>query len=290
MTARRLSYAVITAARDEEENLPRLAQSLVAQRVRPELWVIVDNGSRDSTLELAQGLEREHGWVRALSIDGSERAVRGAPIVRAFTAGLELVGDVDVVANVDADVSFGADFFDRLLVRFEDEARLGIASGAGYELEDGSWRRRHLTGSTVWGATRTYRRACLDDVLPLEERLGWDGIDEFKANARGWRTGTFADARFRHHRPEGIRDGEWRMRVEHGRFAHYVGYRAWYLVLRALHNARRHPAAVGMIWGYVAAAASRAPRLDDAGARAYVRRQQRLRTLHLRIREALGGR
>ena len=52
-------------------------------------------------------------------------------------------------------------------------------------MEDGRWRERHLTGSTVWGATRAYRRACLDDGLPFEERLGWDGIDEFKANARG---------------------------------------------------------------------------------------------------------
>ena len=39
-----------------------------------------------------------------------------------------------------------------------------------------------MTGSTVWGATRAYRWECLQQVLPLEERLGWDGIDEFKAN------------------------------------------------------------------------------------------------------------
>ena len=51
-----------------------------------------------------------------------------------------------------------------------------------------------MTGSTVWGATRAYRWECLQRVLPLEERLGWDGIDEFKANALGWRTETLEAA------------------------------------------------------------------------------------------------
>ena len=36
-----------------------------------------------------------------------------------------------------------------------------------------------------------------------------------------------------------------------------MGYRAWYLVLRALHRARAEPAALAMIGGYAAAAARR---------------------------------
>ena len=45
------------------------------------------------------------------------------------------------------------------------------------------------------------------DVLPLEHRMGWDGVDEFRANARGWKTRTFKEFAFRHHRREGERDG-----------------------------------------------------------------------------------
>ena len=59
MTAR-LSYALITPARDEAENLPRLAASIQAQDVAPDAWVIVDNGSTDGTLEIASELAREH--------------------------------------------------------------------------------------------------------------------------------------------------------------------------------------------------------------------------------------
>ena len=107
--------------------------------------------------------------------------------------------------------------------------------------------------------------------------------DEFKANARGWRTIAFEDLPFRHHRREGERDGTaWRARANQGAAAYYLGYRAWYLVLRALWNARREPAALGMIWGFASSVARRAERSADAAARAYLRRQQSPRNLRRR--------
>src|SRR6185437_9301371 len=94
----------------------------------------------------------------------------------------------DVLINVDADISVEPDYFERLLAEFETDHELGIASGGLFELERGVWRQRHLTGSTVVGASRAYRWQCLEQILPFEERVAWDGIDEFKANALGWRT------------------------------------------------------------------------------------------------------
>ena len=92
--------------------------------------------------------------------------------------------------------------------------------------------------------------------------MGWDGVDEFRANARGWHTRTFKDLPFRHHRREGERDGaKHRARLAQGRAARYIGYRLWYLSLRALWHARKEPAALAMIWGYLDAAIKREPRL-----------------------------
>ena len=45
-----------------------------------------------------------------------------------------------------------------------------------------------------------------------------------------------------------------------------------------------------MIWGYAGAALRRESRLDDAAARAYLRRQQSLSLLPRRAAEALGRR
>jgi poly-beta-1,6-N-acetyl-D-glucosamine synthase len=286
-------YAVITPVRDEAENLPRLAASLAAQTERPRTWLVVDNGSADGTLALAQELAKEHSWLEVLSIPGSTAAERGAPIVRSLHEAIArlAVDPPAIVVNVDADISMEPDYFERLLLKFEADPALGIASGSAFELDGEAWRQRHVTGSTVWGASRAFRWDCLQELLPFEERVAWDGIDEFKANAHGWRTQAFEDLPFRHHRREGERDGTaWRARRNQGHAAYYVGYRPWYLALRALWNARREPAALGLVWGYGAAALRREPRSADAAARAYLRDQQSFRKLRLRSLEASGRR
>jgi glycosyltransferase involved in cell wall biosynthesis len=292
VTERRLSYAVVTPVRNEVENLARLANALVAQRLRPREWVIVDTGSTDETPSVAATLAGRERWISTLPLAGEAALERGGPIVRAFEAGVESLRErPDVVVKLDADLTFEPSYFEGLLFRFAEDPRLGMASGTCYELEREEWRQRHVTGTTVWGAARAYRRECLEEVLPLEQRMGWDGVDEFRANARGWTTEVFEDLPFRHHRREGQRDGSARLaRYAQGQAARYLGYRFWYLVLRALWHARREPAAVAMIQGYVAAALRRGPRLADAEARSYLRRQQSLRTLPLRAAEAIGRR
>jgi N-acetylglucosaminyl-diphospho-decaprenol L-rhamnosyltransferase len=287
------TYAVITPARDELENLPRLAASLAAQPVKPEAWYIVENGSTDGTPELCARLAEEHPWIRILATsETAGKPVRGGPVVRAVHAAVDAGAlGADVIVKVDADVSFEPDHFARLLTAFADEPGLGMASGSCWERSAGIWTRRHVTGSTVWGAARAYRRECLHDVLPLDPRMAWDGIDEMRANAAGWRTGVILDLPFRHHRPEGVRDGSARRaRMAQGRAAHSFGYRPAYLVLRSLHHARREPAALAMIWGYAAAAARRAPQLDDQAVRAELRARQSMRNVPRRAREALGRR
>jgi len=287
-----LEYAAVTPARNEAENLRRLAECLAEQRSRPREWVIVDNGSTDDTAVVAAELAREHRWIRLVDLPGEPGLVRGGPIARAFEAGLAALDEpVDVVVKLDADVSAEPDYFSRLLARFSTDSSLGMASGTCYERENGHWRQRHVTGTSVWGASRAYRWACLSDVLPLERSMGWDGIDELKANLHGWRTATFKDLPFRHHRREGERDGKRRAGwAAQGRAAYYMGYRAWYLVVRSLYQATRDPSALAMIVAYGSAAARREPRCADAGVRAYLRRRQSLRSMPVRLLEALGRR
>jgi glycosyltransferase involved in cell wall biosynthesis len=288
--SREIGYVAVTPARNEAENLRRLAACLAKQTVRPSRWVIVDDGSTDDTAAALEELEREHAWVRVLAVGAKGAPRRGGPVVRAFVAGLELLEDAaPIVVKLDADVSMEPNYFERLLAAFAADPSLGIASGSGYELDRGAWVQRHTTGTSVWGATRAYRWRCLQDVLPLEERIGWDGIDEFKASLRGWRTRTLVDLPFRHHRREGARDGSRRRAwLARGRAARYMGYRPWYLVLRALHYAKREPAAFFMLSGWAGAALRREQRHPDDAVRAELRRRQSLRHLRTRRREALG--
>lgn len=294
-TDAQLSYALVTPARDEALNLRRLADSVLAQTVRPTAWIVVDDGSTDDTADVIAELARVHDWI---SLIQSPTALREDPLtagrtlgrdVVAFTAGVDaLQQPPDVIVKLDADVSFADDFFDRLLAEFGGDRGLGIASGVCYELEEGEWVARHVTRSHVRGATRAYRRECLEAVSPLVERLGWDGIDEIKAAIGGWRTGSIAGLGFYHHRGMGERDGSRRAWATQGETAHYLGYRFSYLLLRTLHHVRGDRTAVALLGGYLRSAFGRVPAYEDRAVRAHLRREQSLRRMPVRVREALG--
>ena len=127
-----LTYAVITPARDEEDNLRRLGDALAAQTVQPEAWVIVDDGSTDGTAAIAAGLAAEHPWVvvHALADGAPSDRPRDA---HGFQEGLgALPGEPDVVVKLDADVSVEPDYFERLLrgVRRRPDASASRAAPA----------------------------------------------------------------------------------------------------------------------------------------------------------------
>jgi biofilm PGA synthesis N-glycosyltransferase PgaC len=292
MTDAPLTYSVVTPVKNEQENLPRLADSICGQVIRPVEWVIVDTGSTDGTLKLADGIAERLPFVRILSVEGPDAPTRGGPIVRAFVAGIDALQTApDVLVKIDADVSVEPDYFERLLNVFALDPRRGLASGLQLEPQAGSWRAVFGTRSYVAGPARAYRWACLQEVMPLEERRGWDEIDAIKAQMGGWRVGTVTDIPFRHHRPEGQRDaaasrrGRW---SRQGGEAHYMGYRFSYLAARALWRTRQDPLALAMLAGFVRAVLKRQPQCPDPAVRAHMRREQSLRRLPLRLRESLG--
>jgi glycosyltransferase involved in cell wall biosynthesis len=283
-----VSYALVTPARNERDNLERLAAAVLAQTLLPDTWVIVDDGSDDGTAELAAELAGDHPWISLVHTGGPAAALaagrRTGRALDSFRRGVEALDRRhDVVVKVDADTSFDPDYFQAIAERFRDQPDLGIAGGACYELEDGRWVRRRVVATHPRGASRAYRWECLAAVMSLDSRMGWDGLDEVKARMNGYRSQTFLDLGFRHHRATGGREhSRWAHQSAQGHAAWYMGYRPSYLALRTAYRLLREPSALGMVSGYLAAALRREPRCPERDVVRHLRREQRLSAALLR--------
>jgi glycosyltransferase involved in cell wall biosynthesis len=132
------TYVVVSAVKNEARNIQHTIRSMVAQTIRPLAWMIVDDGSTDTTAEVVALACREHAWISFMRhrIAGSYDLSGGSEI-RAFYHGYKSIRHLDFkfLAKLDGDISFGQDYFEQLLHRFLSNGRLGIASGTVYNYD-----------------------------------------------------------------------------------------------------------------------------------------------------------
>jgi biofilm PGA synthesis N-glycosyltransferase PgaC len=284
---------LITPARNEAAHILRTARAVEAQTRPPDLWLVVDDGSDDATPDLLRRLAAEVPFLRVLTTPrghtkaGPDRLALAAE-ARAFNWALEQV-ELDGfthIGKLDGDIELPPDYFARLLERFDADPELGIAGGMLLEPDGGAWKRERVPEYHVRGALKLYTSACFEAIGGIEERLGWDTIDETYARLRGFRTRSFGDLVARHHRPEATADGALRGRARHGQCAYILHYGLPWVVLRSVKEAAYKPVGLtgaAFLYGYLRSAARREPRVDDEAFRRFVRRElrERLRPAHL---------
>ena len=274
-------YIVITPARDEEDNIGHTIRSMVGQTRPPALWVIVNDGSADKTAKIIDVAAQEHPWILPVHrIDHRGFRHQGGG-VEAFYDGYAHIPPQpwDFLVNLDADLSFAPDFFERCLEKFADDPKIGIGGGLICQQVDGNLVCESPSDPSfhVRGATKIYRHACWVAIGGLLRAPGWDTIDELKANMLGWTTRTFKDVPLKHHRYTGSADGTWKNYVRFGLANYITGYHPLFMALKCLKRCGQKPylvGAVGLWWGFCRGYLKRVTRVDDAELIRYVRRQQ----------------
>jgi glycosyltransferase involved in cell wall biosynthesis len=292
-------YVVVTPARDEEETLPHTIESMRAQRIPPTRWIIVDDGSTDRTLEIARAAERELPWLEVITRQNRGHRALGGGVVDTFDEGFERLAGVDwdFVVKLDADLSFEPDYFERLLQRFDENPRLGMASGKTYLMEDGHKRIEWCHDEHVRGPAKMYRAECYEEIGGLVAVRGWDMIDETRAQMGGWETRSYTEIELIHHRPiDGRQSNVLSSRYKMGELYHFLGYHPLYHLARSLRSAvQDFPIVVGgiaLLLGYLSASLRGRPRYDEDYVR-FVREKQmqRFSLEHLKtyLRESRAG-
>lgn len=276
------SYGIISPVRDEAQHLARTAQSLIGQTHRPLEWVIVDDGSTDGTRSIAEDYARTHSWITVIDSEQPHGRARGAPIVRAFEAGRRALADQpEITVKMDGDLFLPPHYFEWVARVFARDPRAGIVGGVVLIPAGGRWVPDGKDPHNVNGVAKAYRSACLDDIGGLRASMGWDGIDEYGARARGWLIHVLAELTILHYKPRGSKQPWWQARWEEGRGNHFMGYRWDFLLLRALFRmvVERPPVLGGLVLalGFAQASLRGLPRIDDARAREELRSEQAAR-------------
>ncbi len=277
-------YLAITPARDEERLLPGLIRSMAAQKYRAQRWIIIDDGSSDSTPEILDEAAARHRWIVVHHLErGRPRAPGGESVVMRFIA-REPLERFDFILRLDADLSFEPDFAELLMAEFDADGTLGIAGPVLHEPCQGGWREMRVPAFHTRGAAKLYSRQCFQAIGGLDAGLGWDTLDEARAMMLGFRTRSFAHIRAYHLRPQGAAGGALRARLAAGRAAYLVGYSPLFMAARAMRGALGWPPLVGgllMMAGFMEGYLRRWPRSATPELMRFVRQQQMRRLLQL---------
>lgn len=272
-------YVVISPVKDEAAFIETTILSMVAQTLRPAVWIIVNDGSNDATEAIVRKFAQEYGWIRLVNRQqDSGIRKRGKGVVEAFYSGFEMLTEpYDFIVKLDGDVSFGPDYFAALLSRFCHDPLLGIAGGGLYERPDGKSWVMYTTKDHVRGCTKVYRRECFKSIGGLVASMGWDGIDEWKALAKGWRVESFLELKIYHYRFTGAATGFLKSCIEQGYGAYRMGYHPLFMIARGIRRMTDRPYVIGglaMIGAYFMAWLKRTDLLADASVVRYVRHSQ----------------
>jgi glycosyltransferase involved in cell wall biosynthesis len=202
----RLSYVLITPARNEEAYIEKTIQSILSQEYLPKKWVIVSDGSTDRTDEIVQKYILGNSWIEFLRMP-ERRERQFAAKVQCFNAGYERIKDMsyDIIGSLDADISFGSDYFAFLLSKFLESPRLGVA-GTPFMEGSSHYDYRFTNIEHVSGACQLFRRECFEDIggyVPIKAG-GIDWVAVTTARMKGWTTRTFTEKTCFHHRQMGM--------------------------------------------------------------------------------------
>jgi poly-beta-1,6-N-acetyl-D-glucosamine synthase len=202
---RKLTYVLITPARNEADFIEKTLLSVIVQTILPLKWVIVSDGSTDGTDDIVKRYATEHQWIELVRMpERKERHFAGK--VFAFNQGYARVKelDYDMIGSLDADISFDPEYFEFLLGKFAKDPQLGLA-GTPFSEETVKYDFRVTRKEHVSGACQLFKRACFEDVggyVPLKAGA-IDLVAVVTARMRGWKTETFTDKISVHHRRMG---------------------------------------------------------------------------------------
>jgi glycosyltransferase involved in cell wall biosynthesis len=277
-----MKYVLITPARNEEAFIRKTLDSVVAQTALPERWVMVDDSSTDRTAEIVESYTKRHPWIELVR-RAQDPDRNFASKAHAVALGFERVNSIqfDIVGNLDADVSFEADYMEFVMQKFAEDSDLGLAGTPFTQDGDYDSSKDSFEGENyVAGPCQLFRRECFQEIggyVP-NRAGGVDWIAAMTARMKGWKVRSFPERRFHHHRTLGTAErGTLRALFSYGEKDYYLGGSPVWELFRVTYRMAKRPVLLGglaLFTGYAWAALRRTKRAVTPELMHFHRREQ----------------
>lgn len=285
------SYLAVTHLHNHSAALEYTMQAMVGQSVRPQEWILVDDGASAPNRDLALKYADAYPWIRVQPAMGDAGPGEVGALYTAMAVAQK--DTYQVVVKIDAGVEIDPAHMANILLHLEDHPHVGIASGQLYLHHNGKWLREDSTHQHAFAPAKAFRRTCLDTMGGVPAVQYWDGLDELKARALGWETGHVRALPVYLHGVLFSPRSWWTMRVQQGRHAWHIGFGPHHVAARAVRRAATNPpllSSVALIAGYADAALHQEPRMHDPVVQKHILKEERERVLRrLKPRHANGS-
>ena len=271
---------VVTVVRNDDKFLESLITSIANQRIRPNMWVIVDDSSIDGTSKVGEQASKNHDWIEFIQYNGHDLndLERSERIARLFSIGINSINlNWDYCSKIDADMTLDKEYFSSIYEEFENNPNLGIASGNCFTMSRGRKTIEKVAKGHTRGGLKTYRRQCFDEISGIPLARGWDSIDNIRAEMMGWETENFPNLLTLHMRPTGERKGLVKTSFDEGRKSYFLGYSVPYIIARSVHKLSNKPlliSGLAMLFGFIYGAISRSNRFEGKEEIKFLRKRQ----------------
>jgi len=274
-----IKYFVITPVRDEAAYIEKTIQSMISQRTLPKKWLIVDDGSTDGTERIIEKYCKSHDWIWLIKRENRGYRKAGSGVVEAFYDGYDEIKNFtwNFLVKLDGDLEFDPFYFEKCLSKFYEDSKLGIGGGIVKNHTGNGYHVEKNPKFHVRGASKIYRRDCWEVIGGIEVTVGWDTIDEVKANMFGWKTKTFEDIEIIQNKMTGSADGQLKNYIKNGKANYICGYHPIFMHLKIIKRVIQKPylvGSVGLLIGYLFGQIGKTPRHQDSEFIKYLRKQQ----------------
>lgn len=261
-----MSYVLITPVLNEAPYLPQLAKTVLSQSVKPDIWVVVDGGSRDGSLEIAEDILSPYEWSHVIRQKiFHEKGYSHKNIAQAVNEGYEHVKklargtgtDFSFIGKTDATPDLQPDYYEALIVEMTEDPMIAVACGTPYL--DSGCQERSLGPAISFDSfgfndIRLYRRDFFEEVGGYPLTYAPDVVLLVEARRRNLRYVVSNRTSYVESRLGGSKIGMWKGFEMKGRTMYALNYHPLLVLMNAAYYSwsyHPHYQALPVLAGYM---------------------------------------